>query len=254
MQLNYQRLGSGFPLVILHGLFGSLTNWSSLSKRLAAHYTVLAVDQRNHGGSPHSDDMSYAHMADDLRELLQREGIETAHVLGHSMGGKTAMQFALAFPDLVHKLVVVDIAPRAYAPHHDEIFAAMRALDLAAATSRAELDTDLARTLLDPAVRQFLLTNIARDDNGSFRWKINLNGIERAYPSIVGSLEATARFDGPALFIRGERSDYVAPDDQPAIKEIFPHAEFATIPGAGHWVHAEAPTEFLRVLQEFLES
>lgn len=253
MQLNYQRLGSGHPLVILHGLFGSLTNWSSISKRLAARYSVFAVDQRNHGGSPHTDNMSYPLMADDLRELMQQQEIEQAHVLGHSMGGKTAMQYAIAFPDLVDKLVVVDIAPKAYPPHHDDIFAAMRSLDLAA-TSRADLDADLARTLPDPAVRQFLLTNIARDDNGNFRWKLNVDAIERAYPEIVGGLESTARFDGPTLFIRGERSEYIEADDQPAILQIFPHARFATIAGAGHWVHAEAPAEFLRVLQEFLES
>jgi esterase len=252
MKLHRQHYGAGRPLIILHGLLGSLTNWTTLSKQFGAAYHVIAVDQRNHGGSPHSADMRFAAMADDLRELVVDEDLAAAHVLGHSMGGKTAMEFALRYPALVERLVVVDIAPRAYPPHHDAIFAGLDALDLGAATSRGELDAVLAQNLPDRGVRQFLLTNVQRDDDGRFRWRIDLPAIKAAYSGIVGAIQADEPFNGPTLFVRGEHSDYIQPADEPEIRALFPAATVQTIPGAGHWVHAEAPAVFAQVVLGFL--
>jgi pimeloyl-ACP methyl ester carboxylesterase len=253
MKLNLQQYGSGEPLVILHGLFGSLTNWNSISKMLASQYRVIAVDLRNHGSSPHSTSMSYPEMAEDLRELFEDQGLVSAFVLGHSMGGKAAMQFAITYPDLVERLIVVDIAPRAYQPHHDELFAAMSALDLAAYTTRNELDAALAQSIPDRGVRQFLLTNVVRDGE-HFHWKINLDGIRTCYDEVIAGLSTSSRFPNPTLFIRGATSDYILAQDEPTIKAMFPESTIATVANAGHWVHAEAPAEFVRLVRDFLAS
>lgn len=252
MQLHYQSYGQGRPLIVLHGLFGSSTNWNSLSKALAAHYRVLAVDQRNHGSSPHSDELSYTLLAEDLREFMQQQSLESVYLLGHSMGGKTAMEFALRYPASVERLIVVDIAPRPYAPHHDEILEAMCSLDLSAATSRSALDAALAEGIPDAPTRQFLLTNVTRDESGGFRWKLNLPAIDQNYDQVSAGIAAGRSFDGPVLFVRGEQSDYVQAADEPQIRALFPQASIVTVPGAGHWVHADAPAEFARLVHEFL--
>lgn len=253
MKLNVQRYGAGQPLIVLHGLFGSLTNWHTLNKRFGAHYEVFAVDQRNHGSSPHSDQMSYALLADDLRELIDRFDLPRVHLLGHSMGGKTAMQTALRYPDRVASLIVVDIAPRAYPPHHDDIFAALRGLDLPSYRSRAELDAAIAPQIPDRTTRQFLLTNVTRGDDGIFRWRINLEGLFRDYDAVVAAITGPGTFDGPTLFVRGERSEYIGDDDEAAIRALFPRASIETVPGAGHWVHAEAPDAFADLALRFLD-
>lgn len=254
MQLNYQRYGQGAPLIILHGLFGSLTNWTTLSKRFGEHYTVFAVDQRNHGASPHSDQSSYPLMAEDLRAFMQEQNLTSAHLLGHSMGGKTAMQFALSHPQLVEKLIVVDIAPKAYPAHHDTIFDALCELNLSEYTSRAELDRALAGKIDYAPTRQFLLTNVTRDDAGRFAWKINLDGIYQTYDAIIGGIESANHFDKPTLFVRGETSDYIQDQDRPEIEALFPQARIVTIKGAGHWVHAEAPDAFFSTILAFLQA
>ena len=254
MRLNLQRYGSGPPLIVLHGLFGSRANWHAISRALADDFEVIAVDQRNHGNSPHADEMTYAAMADDLLQLMTHEGIARAHVLGHSMGGKTAMQFALTHGERVDRLIVVDIAPRAYPPHHDDLLDALRELDLDAATSRAELDAMLARRIDAPAVRQFLLTNVTRDDDGGFVWRINLPAIAASYAALVAEVDSARSFEGPALFVAGERSDYIAPEDRALIRARFPRARFASVKGAGHWVHADQPEAFRRIVQAFLSA
>ena len=252
MKLNYQRYGQGRPLVILHGLFGSLTNWHTLSKRLGEHYQVFAVDQRNHGSSPHSADFNYVTLAADLHEFMRDQGLASAYLLGHSMGGKTAMQFALTDPDLVEKLIVVDIAPKAYPPHHDQIFDALCELDLSRYTSRSELDQALAGKIASVTTRQFLLTNVTRDETGRFTWKINLDAIRQNYPAISGGLDQTEGFRKPTLFVRGATSDYIQDEDAGLSSSIFPQAQITTIDGAGHWVHVEAPAAFFNVIREFL--
>jgi esterase len=253
MQLHFESYGQGPPLIILHGLFGSLENWHSLSRNLAADFRVLAVDQRNHGRSPHAPEMSYHLMADDLKEFFAAEHLGAVNFLGHSMGGKTAMVFALSYPDLVEKLVVVDMAPRAYPPHHREILSALRSLDLRSFKSRAEIESQLAPSIPDLAVRQFLLKNVKRDQAANFHWQMNLDAIEANYDLLNEQISSPHPFDKPTLFIRGERSNYVRDEDMPSIRKLFPRAEFCKIAGAGHWVHAEKPEPFLRKVREFLK-
>jgi pimeloyl-ACP methyl ester carboxylesterase len=254
MQLVSQRLGAGHPLIVLHGLFGSLTNWRSLSNMLAERYLVVAVDQRNHGSSPHSDTFNYQVMAEDLRELMAAQELSTAYLLGHSMGGKTAMQFAILYPDVVDALIVVDIAPKAYPPGHDAILDALNALDVSAYGRRADLDRALSQDIEDLTIRQFLLTNVTRNANGEFKWKINLDAISSNYGEIIAGLDPAGRFEKPTLFVRGERSEYIQPDDEGLITTMFPRATIVTVPGVGHWVHAEAPAALAQIVVEFLEA
>jgi len=252
MRLHFREYGQGPPLIILHGLFGSLDNWSAISSRLAPDFHVYAVDQRNHGGSLHSDEMNYRLMADDLREFMEDRAIDKAHVLGHSMGGKTAMQFALQYGRKVDRLVVVDVAPRAYEPEHEYIFAALFGLDLPKYRTRPEIEQALAPQINDLAVRRFLLKNLVRSPDDMFEWRFNLSGLHRNYSALAGGLDREGEFDGPSLFLRGEKSDYVADSDWPAIQKQFPRAESVTVPGAGHWVHVESMEFFLVTVKKFL--
>lgn len=245
-------MGHGHPLVILHGLFGSSDNWFTLSKVFGEEYRVYAVDQRNHGRSPHSDDFSYRAMADDLNDLLVHEGMSSIYLLGHSMGGKTAMSFSMLLPEKVDKLIVVDIAPKKYSPGHDQIFDALFALKLDRCKTRAELDSALSEGIVDPAVRQLLLKNVYRDDEQRFRWRINVEAIHKNYERINEAIKPDGQFTGPTLFVTGAKSSYVDKSDIPLIKSIFPAAEIVSIKNAGHWIHAEAPQEFAGVVMEFL--
>lgn len=252
MQLHFERSGKGHPLIILHGLFGSLENWRTFSKIVSHSFQVFAIDQRNHGRSPHSQEFTYPAMREDLHEFMEEQELSSAHVLGHSMGGKTAMLFALTYPDLVDKLIIVDIAPKAYARGHDDIFDALFSLDVTTIRSRHEADVALAQKISDLALRQFLLKNLARDDAGAFHWRIGLDEIYQGYPEMIRDLEWNQPFTQPTLFIRGANSGYIKDSDAPAIKSAFPQARLVTIPNTGHWVHAEAPQEFARAVLNFL--
>ncbi|HEV8718904.1 MAG TPA: alpha/beta fold hydrolase [Candidatus Binatia bacterium] len=252
MPLHSESYGHGHPLIILHGLFGSLENWRTLSKTCSQSFQVFALDQRNHGRSLHSEVFNYRVMVEDLREFLQQQGLSSTHLLGHSMGGKAAMQFAITYPQKVDKLVVVDIAPRAYPPEHDDIFAALFSLEVQDLRSRQQADIALARKIPDLSLRQFLLKNLEREASGGFRWRINLDAIYKSYAEILKGLEGTGQFRHPALFIRGGNSGYIHPEDEPTIKAIFPQAQLVTIPRTGHWVHAEAPQEFASIVLNFL--
>jgi esterase len=251
MKLNFQESGTGKPLVILHGLLGSLDNWHTLSRTFAGSFRVLAVDQRNHGRSPHSDDFTYDTMAEDLVELLDHLKIPAAHLLGHSMGGKTAMKFALSNPSRVEKLIVVDMAPREYPPLHDEILDALIAVDLNAAASRQQVDDELSKNIPDFAVRQFLMKNLTRDSHGAFAWKANLRAIQEHYIEIAREITSSVPFSGPALFVKGDQSDYILDSDVPMIKRLFPNAHIVGV-NAGHWIHAEAPTVIAEIVMSFL--
>jgi esterase len=253
MQLHFQTYGQGAPLIILHGLFGSLDNWHSMSQKLAADFQVFAVDLRNHGRSPHAAEMSYPLMAEDLKEFVIDRNLSRVNLMGHSLGGKTAMLFALNFPDPVEKLVVVDMAPRAYPPHHDEILKALHSLDLNIFKTRKEMELQLTDSIPDSAVRQFLLKNVKRDSKGVLYWQMNLVGIAANYERLNEAISNKRSFDKPALFIRGERSDYIREEDWPSIRTLFPRAEHCEIAGAGHWVHADAPEAFLRKVREFFK-
>ena len=252
MRLHFREYGRGAPLVILHGLFGCLDNWQSISRRLAARFRVFALDQRNHGHSPHSPEMNYDVMAGDLRDFMVARAIAGAHVLGHSMGGKTAMQFALSFPVMTGRLIVVDIAPRAYEPAHGEILEALLSLDPRSFRTRKEAEAALAPTVPGLSERRFLLKNLARDSAGAFHWKLNLQHILANYPALNAAVRGSIAFPGPTLFVQGERSDYIGDRDLPLIHGLFPRAEVRTLPGAGHWVHTDAPEAFTGLVESFL--
>ena len=252
LPLHFQSYGAGPPVVILHGLFGSLNNWHTLAGRLGEHFLVLTIDQRNHGRSPHSEEFTFQAMAGDLFRFLEDRGLARASILGHSMGGKTAMEFAFRHPQMVEKLIVVDIAPRAYQPGHDEILDAMAALDLSSYSNRAEINRALDSRIPDLRVRQFILTNLKRYAGGHYTWRINLDVLRRKYGEVTKAQTSDAPFPGPTLFLRGELSPYVGDEDLPAIHRLFPAASVCAISGAGHWVHADKPEEFFRVILHFL--
>jgi pimeloyl-ACP methyl ester carboxylesterase len=252
MQLHFKTLGHGRAVILLHGLFGSADNWHPIALRLAERCQVFSVDQRNHGQSPHHAEMNYPLLAADVEKFFAAQKITSACVIGHSMGGKTAMQFALQFPARVEKLVVVDMAPRAYAPAHEKILAAMQALDLPSFQTRQAMEDALAAEIPNLILRRFLLKNLGRDAAGQFCWKINLRGLAENYLALGHPVTATVPFAKPTLFIRGGKSKYILPTDEPLIHELFPAAEIQTIAEASHWVHADAPEEFLRLLLNFL--
>ena len=252
MELHYERYGQGHPLLILHGLFGSLENWRTLSKAFGQSFEVFALDQRNHGRSPHSETFNYQVMVEDVREFMNRHDLATTHLLGHSMGGKVAMQFALTYPALVKKLIVVDVAPKVYPPGHDDVFAGLYALDLATLRSRQEAEAVLVPHLPDLALRQFLLKNLVREDSGTFTWRINLDSIYRNYHEMLKTFTVHGQFTNPTLFIRGASSGYIRDTDLNTIKDAFPGAQLVTIANSGHWVHAEAPREFAHTVLQFL--
>jgi esterase len=252
MNLHFEAVGEGRPLIILHGLLGSADNWRSMSRRLGAHYQVLAVDLRNHGRSPHSDIFDYDVMVADLREFVEQQALTRIMLLGHSIGGKVAMQFAIDYSEQVDRLVIVDIGPKPYEPSQRYILEALRSLDLTRCKSFADVDAALAAEVSGESLRQFLLKNLARDENGRLRWKVHLEAIDRNYDKLARGLAPGRTFDKPTLFIRGGRSNYIEDDDALLIRQIFPRAEIATLPEAGHWVHVDAPEEFFQTVLNFL--
>jgi len=252
MQLFRQTYGDGPPLLIIHGLFGASGNWVTLTRNVyGKHFRTITIDLRNHGRSPHDEAFSYALMSEDVLGLMEEEGLEYAHILGHSMGGKLAMHLALEHPDVVDRLIVADIGPQHYPSRHGTLFEAMEALYPEHYSSREEIDAVLSRDIPAPAVRQFLMKNLQRDGEG-YKWGINLPAIRSAYPEIIGPIESWESFDGEVLFVRGGRSDYLVESDMTRIRALFPFADMATIDNAGHWLHAEAPDEFARITLSFL--
>jgi esterase len=254
MNLHFEAVGEGPSLIILHGLLGSADNWRSMSRRLGAHYRVFAVDLRNHGRSPHSDIFDYDIMAADLREFIEQQALRRITLLGHSMGGKVAMQFAIDYSDQLDRLVIVDIAPKPYEPSQRYLLKALRSLDLTRYKSFADVDAALTAEVSSESLRQFLLKNLARDENGRLCWKIHLAAIDRNYDKLVLGLAPERSFNKPTLFIRGGRSNYIEDDDAALIRRMFPQAEIATLPEAGHWVHVDAPEEFFQTVLNFLNS
>lgn len=252
VSLAFRETGDGPPLVILHGLFGSGQNWQSIAKRLGETFRVIAVDLRNHGGSPWAEAMTYSEMVDDLRVLLEDQGIERAALMGHSVGGKTAMVFALLYGQMVDSLIVVDIAPVSYGHTFMPLVRAMQRLDLSGGLPRNALGKRLAREIPDKALRTFLMQNLV-NDRGQASWRINLDAIAAHMDDLTGFPDTEGFvYDGRALFIGGDRSDYVGPEHHERIRALFPGAEFATIADAGHRVHAEQPELFLERIGAFL--
>ena len=252
LELAADEFGSGPPVAILHGLFGSGRNWRSVAQHLAAHHRVLTFDLRNHGASPWAEGMSYGEMVEDLRASFRARGIEHAALLGHSMGGKVAMLMALLHPGEVDRLVIVDIAPAANPPNLLAYIRAMRAVDLRGVKRRAEVDVALAGAVPDPAERAFLLQNLVIDEKPPLAPEPRSD--RARFPKIVGfpDLPAGTAYRGPALFVAGARSNYLQPEHEPGIRRLFPEARIIRIEGAGHWVHAEQPQAFLQAVLPFL--
>jgi pimeloyl-ACP methyl ester carboxylesterase len=255
VELAFQEVGEGPPVVILHGLFGSKRNWTSIARQLAKTHRVFAVDLRNHGESPWDSRHDYASLADDVASFVEEKVGGSATVIGHSMGGKAAMVVALARPDLVERLVAVDIPPAESIGTQLAFIEAMRQVPLATLTRRTEVDALLAEVIPDRGIRSFLLTNVAAGPQG-LSWMINLDTLAREFAVIRGfpDMAAAVPFAKPALFLIGGRSEYVLPQHHAEIRRLFPAAEIAVIPEAGHWVHAEAPEAFLATVQRFLVS
>lgn len=252
MDLNYKSFGSGEPLLILHGLLGSLDNWQTLAKKYAEYYTVFIIDLRNHGKSPHSEAFSYDLMVADILEFCEQNHIYNTNLLGHSMGGKVAMQFAVEHNDLVNKLIIADISPVNYPPGHDVIFEALLSVDLNKMESRSDVEEVLKQTIPEFGVRQFLMKGLTRADDNSFEWKFNLKSLWENYPKILNTFETTENFEGKTLFINGGSSKYVLTEYYTEIEKYFPNYNLETIENVGHWLHAENPKEFLEKTLNFL--
>ena len=246
--------GEGPALILLHGLFGAGDNLGGIRRRLEHAFELHSLDLRNHGRSPHTESMGYPEMAADVLAYMDSAGLEQASVLGHSMGGKVAMEMALEQPPRVERLIVADIAPVAYEAHHDRIREALQRFDPAGVRSRREADNELAHWIDTSGVRQFLLTNLVPRDGGGFSWRMNVDGILACYEQIVGAQPAQGRYEGPTLFIRGEQSDYIQESHREVVERLFPNAQLRVIPQAGHWLHAEKPDLFARVCERFLTS
>ena len=251
MKLFFRQAGQGQPLIILHGLFGSSDNWYSLSKIFAERFTVYTVDQRNHGQSPHSDDFNYKLLAEDLEEFLVEHSIVNPIVIGHSMGGKTAMNLAIKNPSSIEKLIVVDIVPKPYPVHHDQILEGLSAIPLLSIQSRNEAEAILAEYVDQADVRQFLLKNLSRNSEGKFKWKINLASIENHIEEIGAGMQYAGKFNKSTLFIMGAKSNYFKPGDDELINQLFPSAEIKTL-NTSHWVQAEDPKGFAEMVLSFL--
>ena len=251
MELFYRKYGTGKPLVILHGLFGSGDNWMTQARMLGEHFAVYAVDLRNHGSSPHADKFSYAEMAEDVRLFLTEKVGEPAILIGHSMGGKVAMKVAGMYRDLITRLVVVDIVPKAYPLNHQHIMDALCAMETEKLSSRQEADEILGKSVTEPEVRQFFLKNLSRNPAGGFSWKMNLSVIAANRNEIFSDPMHDLFYNGPVLFVFGSRSDYYQTGDAKKIGLHFPDHQIEFLE-TGHWVQAEKPVEFVQLVLKFL--
>jgi esterase len=252
VKLHFSRSGDGPPVVLLHGLFGSGNNLGALARALQDSHSVYSLDLPNHGRSGWLEDATLASMADCIRRWLNLQGLPAAQFVGHSLGGKVAMQLALAHPGLVSALVVADIAPVDYPPHHDQVFAALEAVAAGQCTSRQEAAGLMAAHLAQEQVIQFLLTSLRRDPDGIYRWRFNLEGLRRDYGAVRARPVATGAYPGPVLFIKGGDSDYIREEHRSHILALFPRAEVRIMPGCGHWLHAERPQLFNSLVRRFL--
>ena len=252
-ELHYSVNGSGEPLIILHGLFGSGKNWQSHARQFSAHYQVYTIDARNHGESFHADEMNYRVMAEDVARLLQRLQLQDCYVLGHSMGGKVAMVLTQQHPDLVARLVIADIAPVAYFHHYDDLIDPILALNLDTLESRAQADQLLRQNIPEDQLRAFLLQNLVRESAG-WRWRVNWEAIQREMEWLTGfeDLPPEWMIEVPSLFVRGENSDYIGEAEREVINQHFIHCRVETLEDAGHWLHAEKPQQFNRLVLDFL--
>lgn len=250
MKLHYRELGSGKPLMILHGLFGFSDNWQSHAKKLSEYYRVILVDLRNHGRSDWSDEFSYEIMADDVKELCDELNLSEMILMGHSMGGKVAISFAQKNEDLLEKLVVVDIGTKEYPMHHEHILKGIHAVTLDGVSSRREAQAQMSTHIELNGIKQFLLKNLYWKEKGQLAWRMNVEVLENCIPNILSQMP-DHEIMIPTLFIRGELSNYILDEDLEELEHQFADSEIVTIEGAGHWVHAESPGEFQDALLSF---
>lgn len=253
MKLHSNIIGEGKPLLILHGFLGMNDNWKTLGNEFTeAGFQVHLIDQRNHGRSPHSDTFNYLELAKDVKEYMDDHGLKNVILMGHSMGGKTAMTAAALFPHLVEKLVVVDIAPKYYAPHHQQILEGLTAIDEAHLTSRGDAEDLLAKYIREKGVRMFLLKNLFWKTKDRLGLRLNLKALKHNIEELGQELPANYTFNKPTLFIKGEKSNYITSEDEALIGRHFSEAKIKSIPGAGHWVHAENKEAFFEAVIDFL--
>lgn len=256
MELFYRQYGEKGeqPIIILHGLFGISDNWVSYARRIAMEgFEVFVVDQRNHGQSPQSDNFNYLALTDDLFDFIDEHEIDNPILIGHSLGGKVAMRFALENPHLVKKLIVVDITLKAYGPreHHQKIIDAMKAVDFSTVESRSDVENQLLESIPELRIRQFIMKNLHRKEKNNFEWRIYLTGLENNLDEMFDGIDTTTKFEKPTLFIKGGASDYILLEDFDQIRYNFPNAEIITIEGASHWVHVEAMERFYQLTMGF---
>jgi esterase len=256
LSLNFKEYGTGDRnLIVLHGFLGSLDNWHSLATEWAKNgLHVYTIDQRNHGRSPHTEDHSLKLMSDDLKDFMDQHSISSAIILGHSMGGKVAMQFALDHAGLCEKLIVADMAPREYKPGHDDVFDAIFNVSLDKIETRKEAEEAMMPFLGDFGTRQFVLKSLERTPEGHYAWKFNLKTLFKEYPYIIQAITGTHSYSKPTLFLKGGLSLYIQEKDVPEIKRLFPSATIQTIDDAGHWLHADKPREFLEAVLNFVNT
>lgn len=250
---NYGENIDKTPLLVLHGLFGMLDNWAGFGRLFGEMMPCHLIDLRNHGKSFHSDEMSLQDLADDIRLYLDEYQIEKAHILGHSLGGKVAMQLAISYSHLVEKLIVVDIAPKAYPPHHQGIFEALKSVDFSQIKDRKEVELLLSQSVAEKSVVQFLAKNLYWETDTRLNWRFNLKVLHEKYNDFVSNAIKFGSFDGETLFIAGEKSRYILPQDELLISQQFPHYQLEKIPNAGHWVQVENPSAFNELVKNFLE-
>lgn len=257
--LHYRRypstesIESRIQVVILHGLFGMLDNWHAFATQLSRDYTVYTVDLRNHGRSPHVPEFTFSAMTEDIRAFLGEHALSHVAFIGHSLGGKVAMHTVLQYPELAERLMVVDIAPRAYEPGHDHIVDVLREISPQQMTSRKQVESLLRERIDDPGTVLFLAKNIARHKDGTLYWRMNVPVLTAQYSNILAAVTADIPYRGKTMFVRGGRSHYLSDDDWPEILRLFPHATQQIIPDAGHWVHADAQDDLLDLTRAFLQ-
>jgi esterase len=253
MILHTDITGQGRPLLLIHGLFGSFENLGMIARLLADRFQIINVDLRNHGRSGHSDVMNAELMAADVAETMDALGLQAAAILGHSLGGKVAMQLALSMPERVSQLILADISPVASQPRHTGILSALNALPLASLADRKQADQLLASSIQDAGTRAFLLKSLQKTEQG-FSWRFNLAALTAEYPHLLAAPTAQGPYTGPVLFIKGGDSDYLLPEHQGLIRQLFPQAKAKVIQGTGHWLHAEKPNAFAKIVADFLLS
>ncbi len=253
MNLFYRTLGEGDPLFILHGLFGSSDNWMTIGKILSSKHTVVLVDLRNHGRSPHSSIWNYDAMSEDIKDLATNLGFDQIILMGHSMGGKVAMTISDRYPGFLKKLIVIDIAPKLYPVHHQKILDGLMSINLKRIANRKEADDKLSNFVDEVGIRQFLLKNLERDSDIGFKWKINLEAINNRLQNIGEATIPVNQIATESLFIRGLNSNYITDNNIEEITKKFPNSRVESIAMAGHWVHAEQPESFLKVVNKFLD-